>query len=452
MTRVPLQNPLAVLRSLTGPERVKGALLSAWFFVTIATLWLLKPVRTASLLTHLGAGELPYVRFGAVVGVGLVVLAYSRLVNRYSRVDVVRGAAVVFAAVLLAFWAGLSLGGDALGSQRWFVWAVFILVDVYSTVMVAIFWTYTNDVMSRAEADKLYGPIGVGGIVGGIAGGAAVDLLVRLIGPVDLLLLCVGLVLAGGALAWLTEHLLKPPARAIVRKEKPALADALEGSREVLKSRYLLGIVGVVVAYEFAAAITDFVVNVVFERSFASEVEIARMYGRLGWIVSACALFTQILLVPLLLPHKRLALLIPPVTMAAATLGLALLPTVAIAILMSASDRGLNYSLQQVTKETLYVPLNDVQRYKAKAFIDMFIDRAAKALSSVALLAVIASVGVSITASLALALASLFVWIGCASSLGRAYERHTRGAAGERDPRARAGDDGEPSAPRVSHG
>lgn len=409
---------------LTPGERLKVTLLFTWFFTSITTLWLLKPIRTASLLVHLGAEELPYLRFGSVAGVALVVLAYSRVVNRFTRLDVVRGSSVIFGAVLALFWVSLHLGGAALGAERWFVWAVFIMVDIYSTVMVAIFWTYANDVVSRAEANKLYGPIGIGGILGGVAGGGAVDMLVRSIGPVDMLLICAALVLLGGALGWLTEVLLKPPPRVVAVKRKAALEDALEGAREVLRSRYLLWLVAIVVAYEFAAAVTDFVINVVFERAFHSEVEIARMYGRLGWIVSAVALACQLLLVPPLLPFKRIALIVPPIAMLAATVGLALVPTVALAIVMSASDRGLNYSLQQVTKETLYVPLTDAQRYKAKALIDMFIDRAAKALSSVGLLAVIASVGVSIGASLALAVAALVVWAFAANALGRAYQAH----------------------------
>ena len=185
----------------THAERLKIALLSTWFFLTITTLWLLKPIRTASLLSHLGAAELPYLRFGSLVGVGLVVLVYSHLVNRLSRLDVVRASCAIFASVLVLFWLAMHFGGATLGSQRWFVWAVFILVDIYSTVMVAIFWTYTNDVVSRVEADRLYGPIGIGGILGGIAGGVIVDTMVHWLGPVDLLLLCVALVLGSGAFA-----------------------------------------------------------------------------------------------------------------------------------------------------------------------------------------------------------------------------------------------------------
>ena len=205
--------------------------------------------------------------------------------------------------------------------------------------------------------------------------------------------------------------------------------------REVTRSRYLLLIVGIVVGYEFAAAMTDFVVSVIFERTYETKDELARMFGRLGWIVSASALACQVVIVPALLPAKRLALLIPPIGFALGTLGLAGLPSAWVAIVMSATDRGLNYSLQQVTKETMYVPLTDVQKYKAKAFIDMVVDRAGKALSALALMVIIARAGVSIPISLAVAMGALLLWLVCAHGLGRAYARHVaaRDAAAPED-------------------
>jgi AAA family ATP:ADP antiporter len=412
----------------TRVDRLKAGLLSSWFFSSVAALWLLKPVRTASLLAHLGASELPYLRFGAVAAVSVLVLAYSRIVNRFSRLDVVRGSSLLFAVVLLGFWLALRIGGEALGAQRWFVWAVFILVDAYSTVMITIFWTYTNDVVNRREAERLYGPIGLGGILGGAAGGLVVDALVTSIGPVDMLLVCIALVLVGGGLGWLTEVTLAPPSRSTATLLVPtdagrADSGALDGAREVLKSRYLLCIVAIVLAYEFAAAVTDFVINLVFERAFASEVLIAQMYGRLGWIVSGTALLSQLIIVPRLLPFKRAALLLSPAVMITATLAFAAFPAVAMAVVLAASDRGLNYSLQQVAKESLYVPLSDAQKYKAKAFIDVVVDRAGKALSSVALLVIIATQGVAIGPCLVVAFAALTVWALAANALGRAYAR-----------------------------
>jgi AAA family ATP:ADP antiporter len=201
------------------------------------------------------------------------------------------------------------------------------------------------------------------------------------------------------------------------------VSEALEGAQTVLRSEYLLWMVGIVITYETAATLTDFVVNVILERSFQTEVELAQMYGRLGWIAGGAALFSQLVIVPALLPNKRIALLVPPLVMAAATLNLALLPGVAMAIVMAASDRGLNYSLQQITRETLYVRLGDTERYKAKAFIDIFVDRAAKALASVLSLAVMLFTGTSISVSLALALIALAVWTRCAHALGQLQRR-----------------------------
>jgi ATP:ADP antiporter, AAA family len=238
-----------------------------------------------------------------------------------------------------------------------------------------------------------------------------------------MLLVCVGGLLLSGCLAGATEGALRPAPRVFEHRPARPQAEMLEGARRVMRSEYLLWMVGIVVAYESAAALTDFVVNVVFERAFQSEVELAQMYGRLGWIVSATALASQLLLVPVLLPRKRLALLVPPVVMAVATLSLAILPIVTLALVVAASDRGLNYSLQQITKETLYVPLGDAERYKAKAFIDIFVDRAAKAVASLMLLVVMLFTGTSLHASLILALVALLVWVRCAHALGRAYER-----------------------------
>lgn len=419
-----MSNPLATLRRLTHQERVKCAILTSWFFVMITNLWLLKPIRQASLLAHLGAAELPYVRFGAVIAVALVVAVYSRIVDRLTRMQVARGSNILFATLLLALWFALRIGGEALGGQRWFVWLVFILVDIYSVVMVGIFWTYTNDVCTREEADKLYGPIGLGGIVGGLAGGILVDTTVRLIGQVDILLICVALSVASALIVTRAEPLVHAQPRPLRAKTR---GSALDGAKLVVHSRYLLLIVGIVVGYEFAAAMTDFVVSVVFERAYPDQATLAKMFGRVGWIVSGVALLSQLLLVPALLPRKRVALLVPPIVMGIATVGMAIVPVAVMAIVMTASDRGLNYSLQQAAKETLYVPLTDAEKYKAKAFIDMLVDRGAKAMSSVALMIVLAASGLSIVISLAVALAALAAWTACAALLGRAYaKRHVQ--------------------------
>jgi AAA family ATP:ADP antiporter len=414
-----------LLKGLTRDERAKAALLSAWFFVTVATLWLLKPLRVASLLVHLGAVETPYVRLAGVVTVAVVVTFYSWIVDRLTRVGVVRWAHLGFAGALFAFWLALRLWGAWLGAQRPFVYAVYILVEIYSVVLIGIFWTYANDIVSEKESNKLYGVIGAGGILGGAAGGAFVDAFTRRVGPVNLIVICAGLCVVSAALGSLTEARVRPPERRVIAAEKDdeGFSTALAGAREVRASRYLMLLVGIVVAYEFTATLTDFGISLVFERAFRDEVLMTQMYGRLGWIASATALVSQLVLVPVLLPHKRIALLVPPVVMLAGAVSLLAVPAVAAAMFLAASDRGLNYSVQQSTKESLYVPLSDVQKYKSKAFIDMFVDRAAKALAAFALIAIIQTVGASIAVTLSVSIVSMLVWAFAAYRLGIHWRR-----------------------------
>ena len=75
------------------------------------------------------------------------------------------------------------------------------------------------------------------------------------------------------------------------------------------------------------------------------------------------------------------ALLFLPALLLVGSLGFLVLPTLAFATTMSASDNALNYSINQSAKEALYVPTTRDEKYKAKAFIDMFVQRFAKAIA-----------------------------------------------------------------------
>jgi len=191
-----------------------------------------------------------------------------------------------------------------------------------------------------------------------------------------------------------------------------------DGAREVRASRYLMWICCIVTAYEFSATLIDFGINVVFQNAYASELELTKMYGRLGWIAGATAVLTQLVLVPALLPTKRIALLVPPIVMLASAAGVVILPVIATAFVLAAADRGLNYSIQQVTRESLWISLPDAQKYKAKAFIDMFVDRAGKALAAFVLIGIIHVAGESVRASIAISAVSLLVWAVSARRMG----------------------------------
>ena len=403
--------------ALSRDERIKAGLLSAWFFLTVTALWVLKSSRITSLIIHLGARETPYVRLAGIGAVAVAVFLYSIATTRLSRIDVVRLTSIVFAVVLVGFWIAVRFGGEQFASHRPFIWALYMLVDVYTVVMIELFWTYANDVVTQTEADRLYGVIGLGGIIGGILGGVLVDVGARVIGINNFLLIGAAIVLCMTVLGSVTERVLKPPPRQLLPYDRGDLSSAFDGIKEIRKSRYLLLFVALVVAYEFAATLMDFGVNVVFERAHLTETALAALYGRLAWIAGCVGIVVQLALVPVLLRSKRIALLFPPLALLASVVGVVILPVIATALVMASVGRGLEYSVQRTTRESLYVSLTDVQKYRAKAFIDMFVDRAAKAGASVLLLVLIVWGG-SPRLILFVSCGAVLAWIGSAKLIG----------------------------------
>jgi len=85
------------------------------------------------------------------------------------------------------------------------------------------------------------------------------------------------------------------------------------------------------------------------------------------------------------------ALLVLPFAVLAGSAGFMILPILWVGSLLNTADNGFSYSINQSAKEALYVPTSKDEKYKAKAFIDMFVQRFAKAL------AVGVSLGITLT-------------------------------------------------------
>ncbi|PSQ81107.1 MAG: hypothetical protein BRD46_02860, partial [Bacteroidetes bacterium QS_8_68_15] len=82
----------------------------------------------------------------------------------------------------------------------------------------------------------------------------------------------------------------------------------------------------------------------------------------------------------------------------------------------------LNYSINQSDKESLYTPTTPDEKYKAKAFIDMFIQRGAKAVAVGLNLTFAALVSIAAVRWLSLAsFAVLAAWIAVVIFAGRRF-------------------------------
>jgi AAA family ATP:ADP antiporter len=151
-------------------------------------------------------------------------------------------------------------------------------------------------------------------------------------------------------------------------------------------------------------------------------------FGRVGTIVGVISVFTQVVLVSFVVRTFGIttALLVLPAAMAAASGIYFVTPMLTTAALLTISDNSFNYSINQTARETLYVPTSDDVKYKARAFINMLVQRIGKGAAILMALGFGAMSTLSIRYLSLLAFAVIAVWIGFAWYAGRRFDQLTK--------------------------
>ena len=386
---------LRAVVDVRGGEWRIASLMFTYFFLVITSFWILKPLKKTLFLAHYGeqafsllgreldgpgAEQIAKVTNMAVAAVAVVV--FSALSRRLRRQQL----SYVFSGFFLAAYGGLTLLlAQPSGAG---VWTFYLLGDLFSTLMVATFFAFLNDSVTPDAAKRLFGIVGFGGVAGGVFGSTVVASLIRDLSIDQWLAITAGLavaivVVANAAGRYVAAH--PPPARhpssspATDQGGNPAIA----GARLVARSPYLLAIVAVVGIYEVVSTILDyqFTTSIVY---FVSDPEDQRQHFALvfaftNWV----SMFVQLFLTSYVMRKFGLAvaLLILPLSVLAVSSGFLALPILWVASALNTADNGFSYSINQSAKEALYVPTTPEEKYQAKAFIDMFVQRFAKALA-----------------------------------------------------------------------
>ncbi len=409
-----------------GDERVRVIGLFVFFFLVIAAFWVQKPIRTSRFLTDVGPRYLPWVKLGTASLILPVVMLYSALAARHRREHMVYLCAGAFAASSLVFWWLFTTS-----VPTWTHYAYFFYVDIFNSVMVGLFWSFANDVTSPEQARRAYGFVGAGGILGGVFGSSLTGWTVERVGAADLLLVCAGFLLAIAWIARIVARHSDPAPAAAQGKTSPSWGDAVAGARLTLRSRYLTYIALVVGLYEIVSNVIDFQFNTLVAARYADEAAMAAFLGRFASASIVASLVAQLALTTWILRKwgPRVGLLVLPLVLglgSAAFLALPLLTVVAAAFF---ADGALNYSLNQTAKEVLYTPTDELTKYQAKAFIDMFLMRLAKGVGSVLILVGVAwgsLQGRSVRQLGWLSLAVAIVWLIVAQAAGRRFAERTQ--------------------------
>ncbi len=350
------------------------------FLLIVMALYNLKPASRSLFIEYLGADQLPYVWIGTALTMALFIGSYHRLVERCSRVKVVLATCLALSLLLVLFRVLLSTPGPVVAS------AFYIFVDILGVLMVEQFWSLTNSIYSTREGKSWYGFIGTGGLIGGVLGGGAAALILNMtpLQTADLLLVAAGIILLLFGLTWLMGRL-----GLYCEVERHGQELRYKGGWQALKrSRLLLLIAAILLLTQLASPLIEFQFLKTVEASHPLIDERTAFLSLFFSLMGSVSIAVNLLLTPVI--HRYLGiiagLLVQPLLIGLSTLGFMFQPGLPLISAAKISDRGLSYSINRASKELLYVPIDSLLIYQAKAWIDMFGYRLFKIFGSILIL------------------------------------------------------------------
>jgi AAA family ATP:ADP antiporter len=361
---------------------VRASFLFVNFFLIITALYQLKPASRSLFIESLGAERLPYVWIITAVTMVVFISYYHRLVERFSRLHIVLGTCLAISGLLIVFRVMFDFPGMVVAI------CFYVFVDILSVVLVEQFWSLTNSIYTTREGKSWYGFVGTGGLVGGVAGGGFSAFLIKYthLQTPDLLLTAAGTIFLIFVITWImgrvglfceVEHVVS------------TVPTTVKGSWRILgHSRYLMLIAGILLLAQLVSPLIDYQFLNTIENSYP-EREVRTAFLSLFFsVMGLISIGINLGITPLI--HRVFGaiggLLVQPLVISLFSWCFLFQPTLFFGCAEKISDRGLSYSINRASKELLYVPIDPVLIYQAKAWIDMFGYRLFKVAGSVVIL------------------------------------------------------------------
>jgi len=389
------ESPLKAIFDIRRSELPTALLMFSYFFLVITSFWILKPIKKSIFIQfyekagfdlfayHLSGPQAELLAKVLNMVVAFVAVAvFTWLARRFRRQQLT----FIFTGFFLASY--VVYGFVIKRPQSVTVWTFYLYGDLFSTLMVATFFAFLNDSVTPDDAKRLYGLVCLGGVAGGVFGTTTLRVLIAKIDVVGWLWVCFGLGLLILVVAFAAGRRIErdPPPEpevAPAEMEKKGKGNpALEGARLVFGSRYLLSIVAIVGLYEIVSTVMDFQFTSTIDH-YLSGPAIGKQFATVFAITNIVSMLVQLFFTSFVMSRLGVgvALMVLPVSALAGSMGFMALPVLGMGSALNTLDNGFSYSINQSAKEALYVPTTRDEKYKAKAFIDMFVQRFAKAVA-----------------------------------------------------------------------
>jgi AAA family ATP:ADP antiporter len=432
----PLDRFLGIFADVQGGEGLTAVLLMLNIFLLLASYYLLKTIREPLILAGDGGAEVKSYAAAAIAGLLVILVpAYSALASRVSRVRLINGVTLIFILCLVAFFV-LNRAGVAVGVP-FFIW-----VGIFNVMMIAQLWAFANDVYTVDQGKRLFAIVGFGASLGAIAGSFATGQLVKDYGPYPFMLAAAALLGICMVLTNLVNLREKAHAAGRARDGKEGEADNSEGTISgkngfalVLADKYLLMIGLLMLLVNLVNTTGEYILGKTVVDLYAAgsgaaggvdeKKVIGEFYGNYFTLVNIISAVLQAFVVSRVLKYfgVRIALMVLPVVAFAGYTAMAFIPVLSFIRGVKLAENSLDYSLQNTTRNALYLPTSREAKYKAKQANDTFFVRAGDVLSAGVVFAGTTWLDFGAKQFALVNAALVLVWLGLAFALGLAFKR-----------------------------
>ncbi|HTK31010.1 MAG TPA: Npt1/Npt2 family nucleotide transporter [Candidatus Saccharimonadaceae bacterium] len=435
----PLDRFLGIFTEVRGGEGLTALLLMLNVFLLLAAYYLLKTIREPLILSVPGGAEVKSYSAAATAGLlMLLVPLYSAVASHVSRVKLINGVTLFFIACLVAFFA-LSGMGVPIGV------AFFIWVGIFSLMVIAQLWAFATDLYTVEQGKRLFAIVGFGASLGAIAGSFATGQLVKQFGPYPFMLGAAALL----GLCMLLTNMVNVrekrrratmPAAAADAKDAAAEPDAKVTGRSgfalVFTDRYLLLIAFLMLVYNLVNTNGEYILGktvvMLYTQAHGAAATggldekkvIGEFYGNFFTLVNLVAAAIQLFFVSRILKHfgVRVALFVLPIVAMGGYIAMAFIPLLSFIRVAKMAENSLDYSLQNTTRNALYLPTSREAKYKAKQANDTFFVRFGDVVSAGIVFAGTAWLGFAPKQFAIVNVALIVIWLLLALLIGRRFK------------------------------
>lgn len=392
----------ALWGDLQGDELKKFILLAAGFFFIIGSYWPMRTLKDSFFINMVGTMYQPWVKMISLACFFPVVLLYAKLVDIFSKRNLIYAILSVYGLIGLVFVGlllhpSIGLQNQVASPYRLLGWTFYVYAETYVSLIMSLYWSFAHDVTTPESAKKGYGLIIFGTQLGGV--------LFMLLGNVlssdtDLYAERAPLILFISICSFMGIALMTYLLQVFVKRKnlqtyqivadedemKVAVKNVgfIEGLKTIFMHPYVIGVFGIIFFHEMISTVMNYQMLVLVSKTFHSGGLINKYLFNYNFCVQLIACLFGLIGTSFFQRRFgiKFCIVTYPLLLGGSIVAYLFYPTLGTIFYVMLIAKAINYAFNQPAKEVLYIPTSRAIKYKSKAWVDMFGARLAKTAGS----------------------------------------------------------------------